>query len=40
MGHPHAGDLAGVEPQLVVRMIAELRNGEEGLSLEREEVHI
>lgn len=37
MGHPHAGDLAGVKPRPVVCMIAELKNEEEGLSLKREE---
>lgn len=37
MGHLHAGDLAGEELWQVVCMIGELRNGEERLSLKREE---
>lgn len=38
MGHPHAGDLAGVKPWRVVCMIGDLRNEGEGLSLKREGV--
>ncbi|TNN62965.1 hypothetical protein EYF80_026845 [Liparis tanakae] len=39
MGHPHAGDLAGVEPRPVARMIAELSNGEGGLVIREREEH-